>query len=67
MTYFDVSIALGIVASFVIGFLLGDRRGVKQANAILDENMKILLEAMRDDKTGFSSDSEGEDDRQTVH
>jgi hypothetical protein len=67
MTYFDVSIALGIVASFVIGFLLGYRRGVKQANAILDENMKILLEAMRDDKTGFSSDSEGEDDRPTVH
>jgi hypothetical protein len=29
--------------------------------------MKILLEAMRDDKTGFSSDSEGEDDRPTVH
>jgi hypothetical protein len=65
MTYFALSI--GTVAAFVVGFLLGDRRGVKQANAILDENMKILLEAMRDDKAGFPSDSEGEDDRPTVH
>ncbi|MBN9250161.1 MAG: hypothetical protein J0I86_06190 [Mesorhizobium sp.] len=67
MTYFDLSIAAGTLAAFVIGFLLGDRRGVRQANAILDENMKILLEAMRDDKVGFPSDSEGGDDRPTVH
>jgi hypothetical protein len=30
----------------LIGFFFGDRRGVKQWNAILDDNLKTLLKGM---------------------
>lgn len=39
-----------IAAVFVIGFLLGDRRGVKQCNAILDENWRELLLSIREEE-----------------
>ncbi|RWC90051.1 MAG: hypothetical protein EOS32_28800 [Mesorhizobium sp.] len=61
-------ILTGSAAIFIIGFLLGDRRGVKQANAILDHNNRALLDAMREDKTGFPSDGDEEDTaRPTLH
>jgi hypothetical protein len=59
----------GSVATFMIGFLLGDRRGVKQANAILDANWRELMKSIREDKTGFQSDADDGDDstRPTLH
>lgn len=38
--------AIYVLAAFAIGYLLGDRRGVKEANAILDENQRVLFAAM---------------------
>lgn len=57
--------AIYIACAFAIGFLLGDRRGVKQANEILDENMKVLLNAITDERTIPVDELEG--DRPTVH
>ncbi|MFD1987971.1 hypothetical protein ACFSOZ_36745 [Mesorhizobium newzealandense] len=45
----------------MMGFLIGDRRGVKQANAILDHNNRALLDAMREDRSGFPSDDAGDE------
>jgi hypothetical protein len=59
--------ALAIGAAFVMGFLLGDRRGVKQANAILADCQTELFKAIHEDKTGFPSDAAKEDARPTVH
>lgn len=61
-----MTIILVGVAAFVIGFLLGDRRGVKQANAILDENMRELFKAISDERH-IPVDDEPEDERPTVH
>lgn len=69
MTTVLVAIA-AFAAVFVIGFLLGDRRGVKQCNAILDENWRELLEAIREDKSGFPSDADGDErvsESATIH
>lgn len=60
MTTVFIALA-GFAVIFVIGFLLGDRRGVKQCNAILDENWRELLEAIREDRSGFPSDADGEE------
>ncbi|MFI0844474.1 hypothetical protein [Mesorhizobium sp. IMUNJ 23232] len=46
MTY--LAIAAGIGIAFAFGFLLGDRRGVKQANEVLDANNRVLLQAIGD-------------------
>ncbi|MEQ1954439.1 hypothetical protein [Mesorhizobium sp. CN2-181] len=62
MTY--VLFAAGIVLAFAFGFLLGDRRGVKQANVILDENNRLLLKAMSD---SVRAPVEGEDERPVLH
>jgi len=59
----------GSVATFMIGFLLGDRRGVLHANAILDANWRELMKSIREDRSGFPPDTECEDDtpRPTLH
>ncbi|MEQ1953610.1 hypothetical protein [Mesorhizobium sp. CN2-181] len=55
----------GIVIAFCFGFLLGDRRGVMQANIILDQNNKLLLEAMHD---AVRAPVDGEDEQwATLH
>ena len=46
MTY--LAIAVAIVIAFAFGFLLGDRRGVRQANEVLDHNNRVLLQAIGD-------------------
>jgi hypothetical protein len=45
-----VYIAITAAVAFVIGFLAGDRRGVREANAILDANMRELFKAIGDDR-----------------
>lgn len=40
--------AIFILCAFIIGFLLGENRAVKQANAILDHNQRVLLDAFKD-------------------
>ena len=40
-----------IITAFVVGFLLGDRRGVRQANEILDHNNRVLIEAIAGEHT----------------
>ncbi|RWB77478.1 MAG: hypothetical protein EOQ50_05320 [Mesorhizobium sp.] len=62
MSYMMTTLILtGSAATFMIGFLLGDRRGVKQANAMLDANWRELMKSIRDDKTGFPSDADEDD------
>lgn len=41
-----VYLALTAAVSVVIGFLIGDRRGVREANEVLAHNNKVLLEAI---------------------
>ncbi|TPL01369.1 hypothetical protein FJ938_20840 [Mesorhizobium sp. B2-4-14] len=53
--------AVALIGAFALGFVIGDRRGVKQANAILDANNRALLEAMREDRSGFPSDDPGDE------
>lgn len=58
----------GSAATFMIGFLLGDRRGVMHANAMLEANWRELLKSLREDKTGFPSDSDEDGTaRPTLH
>ncbi|WP_442578208.1 hypothetical protein ACSBOB_22020 [Mesorhizobium sp. ASY16-5R] len=61
MTY--LAFAACIALAFCFGFLLGDRRGVKQANVILDENNRLLLAAMHD---AVRAPVEGEDEQRPV-
>lgn len=52
------------------GFLLGDRRGVKQCNAILDDHLQTFLKGMMDDKPLSSPNLDSDEDRPaapTVH
>jgi hypothetical protein len=47
-----VTVALiltGLAAAFLIGFLLGDRRGVRQCNSILEQNWRELMTTIRDE------------------
>lgn len=60
-------ITLVALGAFAVGFLVGDRRGVKQANAILADCQTELFKAIRDDRSGFPSDAAEEDARPTVH
>lgn len=55
-----------IIGALMIGFLLGDRRGVKQANAMLDGNMRELFKAIGDERT-MPAEDEPEDRRPTLH
>ncbi|HEV2898826.1 MAG TPA: hypothetical protein VGX71_13520 [Pseudaminobacter sp.] len=62
-----VALALcGLAAAFVIGFLLGDRRGVKQCNAILDENMRVVMKAIQEPRFELDG-NENETAAHTVH
>ncbi|MBN9241918.1 MAG: hypothetical protein J0I98_03910 [Mesorhizobium sp.] len=58
---------LFIGIAFAFGFVLGDRRGVKQANEILDANMRELFKAIRDDKPVPVEGEEVEPHRPTIH
>ncbi|WP_353646536.1 hypothetical protein [Mesorhizobium sp. WSM2239] len=62
-------ILTAIATTFTTGFLLGDRRGVRQCNAILDENWRELMKAIRDEPLP-SPNLDGEEARPaapTVH
>lgn len=61
MTY----LALTAAVAFAFGFLLGDRRGVRQANQILDENNRVLLQAIGDSVRAPVDG--GEDQRPVLH
>ncbi|MEQ1956704.1 hypothetical protein [Mesorhizobium sp. CN2-181] len=61
MTY--PAIAAGLVLAFAFGFLLGDRRGVKQANEVLDHNNRLLLRVIGD---SVRAPVEGEDEQRPV-
>jgi hypothetical protein len=50
-----------IAATFTTGFLIGDRRGVKQCNAILEENWRDLMKTIREPLP--SPNLDGEEDR----
>ncbi len=54
-----VYLVLTTGAAFVIGYLLGDRRGVREANEVLAHNNRVLLEAMSESVKGHV---EGEDE-----
>jgi hypothetical protein len=58
-----------IGTALLVGFLFGERRAVKQANAILDENWRELMKSIREDRTGFPTDADIEDEtaRSTLH
>ena len=50
-----VAILAGV---FALGFLLGENRAVKQANAILDHNTKVLLGAIHEEPIVPQADDE---------
>lgn len=59
-----------IGTAFIIGYLLGDRRGVKQANEILDHNNGLLLKAMGDAAADIAPNiepDESDEIRPTLH
>ena len=57
-----------ILAAFIIGYLLGDRRGVRECNAILDHNTKALLKVIGEPVTMPTSvDTDDEPKRPTIH
>lgn len=58
---------LFIGMAFAFGFVLGDRRGVKQANEILDANMRELFKAIGEDKPVAVEGEEVEPPRPTIH
>ncbi|MGO4643241.1 hypothetical protein AB4Z43_32955 [Mesorhizobium sp. 2RAF45] len=55
-----------IVLAFIIGYLLGDRRGVGACNKILDHNNKLLLEVIGEPGAARDID-ESPEVRPTVH
>ena len=62
-------ILTALASAFVIGFLLGDRRGVRQCNAILDDHCKTMMKAMTQEPlpAGKTAEAEDTEDRPTVH
>ncbi|MGQ2909351.1 MAG: hypothetical protein ACT6QU_15530 [Aliihoeflea sp.] len=60
-------VTLFIAAAFVIGFLIGENRAVRQANDILDANTKVLLEAIGGEPPAIADLDEVGDDRPTLH
>lgn len=64
MTTAALFLAVAVVC-LVVGFLVGENRAVKQANGILDANMRELFKAIGDD-TALPVEDETED-RPTVH
>lgn len=62
-----ITLVLTAALAFAFGFVLGDWRGVKQANQILDANMRDLFKAIGDDKPGPVENEEVEPRRPTIH
>jgi hypothetical protein len=66
-----VSVALILVAlgAFARGFLIGERRSVKQCNAILDQHWRELMTTIRDEPLARPDLDRGEDKEvtPTVH
>lgn len=65
MTMFALFIATAFVC-LVVGFLLGDARGVRQTNAILDGNMKELFKAIGEERP-VQVDDDTEPQRPVLH
>ena len=53
-----ITIAAILLAVFIVGFFLGDRRAVRQCNAILDDHWRELMKSIREDRSGFPSDAD---------
>lgn len=62
-----ITLALTAALAFAFGFILGDRRGVKQANQILDANMRDLFKAIGDEKPMPVESEDAEPHRPTLH
>ncbi len=58
---------LFIGIAFAFGFVLGDRRGVKLANQILDANMRELFKAIGDERPMPVESEDAEPPRPTLH
>lgn len=54
------------VVCFVVGFLIGDARGVREANRILDANQRELFKAIADDRP-VQVDDDAEPLRPVLH
>lgn len=63
----ELTCLLFIGMAFAFGFVLGDRRGVKQANEILDANMRELFKAIGVEKPESVEGEEVEPHRPTMH
>ncbi|MDQ0318768.1 hypothetical protein QO002_000906 [Pararhizobium capsulatum DSM 1112] len=61
----DLMLTAGI--AFAFGFLLGDLRGVKQANIILDQNLRDLFKVIGDDRPMPTDSEDSEPMRPTLH
>lgn len=59
-------ILASIALAFVIGFLLGDRRAVRQCNGILDDHWRELMLSIREERP-LPADADDEPTRPTVH
>ncbi|GLS41597.1 hypothetical protein GCM10010869_71940 [Mesorhizobium tianshanense] len=44
-----VTTAVFIAAVFVVGFMAGDRRAVRQCNSILDDHWRELMKSIREE------------------
>jgi hypothetical protein len=62
-----ILIIAALAATFVIGFLLGDRRAVRHCNTILDGHLQDLLKAMIEGDRPMPVDIEDERPTETVH
>jgi hypothetical protein len=60
-------IIAALAATFMIGFLAGDRRAVRQCNTILDGHLDQLLKAMIEPDRPLPVDLDDEPERPTVH
>jgi hypothetical protein len=62
-------ILAAIATTFTTGFLLGDRRGVRQCNAVLEENWRELMNVIKEEPLP-NPNLDGEEDRaarRTLH
>jgi hypothetical protein len=55
-------ILAAIATTFTTGFLLGDRRGARQCNAVLEENWRELMNVIKEEPQP-SPNLDGEEDR----
>lgn len=60
-------IAAAIGAAFVIGFLAGERRAVRECNRLLDSRLQDLLKAMIEGDRPMLVDADDEPEQPTVH